>query len=79
MLFLDIPRVGIWVLLIVLAVLGQAPWWLPVVAVLYDMRWVTYFTLPWKRKAIQAQIEAQRQSYIDAVMGRLPPSDRKDN
>ena len=79
MVIVDVPRLVLYVLLVVLAVLGQVAWWMPVAVVLYDLHYLFGFVLPWMRKKLAKQQEVQRQHYLDAVMGRLVAEVRKDN
>jgi hypothetical protein len=80
MVYLNLPRVVLWLMLTVLAVMGECPWWLPVGALLYDLDYPITFMLPGMRKRFEAHWEAQRQKQLDAVMGRQIQSPvRKDN
>ena len=79
MVIVDVPRFVLYVLLVVLAVLEQVAWWMPVAVVLYDLHYHFGFVLPWMRKELAKQQEAQRQHYLDALMGRLTTEVRKDN
>lgn len=79
MVYLNLPRVMLWLMFVVLAVLGECPWWLPVAALLYDLDYPVTFMLPWMRKRFEAHWAAQRQKQIDAVMGRIESPTRKDS
>jgi hypothetical protein len=80
MIVFNAPRIVMYLALIALAVAGETPWWVPVMFLLYDTRYLVSFVLPWKRKEIAAQIEAERQAYIDMVMGRSIEAPKgKDN
>lgn len=79
MVIIDVPRLLLYVLLVVLAVLEQVAWWMPVAVVLYDLHYHFGFVLPWMRKELAKQPEVQRQHYRDAVWDRRTAGVRKDN
>ena len=80
LLYLDLARASVWLSLIVLAVLRQVPWWLPVLAFVYDLHYPVHFIVPGTKKRWERLMGQQRQSYIDLAMKQLSvPAGRKDS
>ena len=79
-LFIDLARAAVWLSLVALAVFGEVPWWLPIVAFVYDLNYPVHFMVPGTRKRWERLIAKQRQKQLDAAMYQLNvPAGRKDS